>query len=385
MRARRGSIYLAVLIVVSAVTVLVLVGVALRKEINDRARTGVDMGEATRLARAGAELAAQQADNSLTTFRTTAATGKVYTGLTLGTGRISATVTDTATGLTPTASTTSWDVVADATVGQARSRLKVTLEQQEDDYRRLAEELGAVSYWPADEAAGTAVAEDVFGDHDGVYGNLNAAGLRTHVHGGIAPRIEWVNEYIRVPHNSAFEITNGTICFWVRFDAIPSIGGVQCAAVVKEDNSSTTEPDFAIWIQSSGLYYKLNNSSGPGNTINCSISKLTQGVWAHVAASWGDTGMQLFVNGKRVAQDGAAVMDLAVSGSRPACKQDWYFGVRNQPFLIYSQYWPTSGSVARVALFPSQLTEAQVDALYQSLTVPDDVLPVQGSYARVVD
>lgn len=381
--SQRGSVYVAVLAVVSAVTVLTLTGVSLRRALHERAAIGGQVSEARRLAQSGAELAIHSAHTDPAAFHSGTLDGVVLPRTTIGNGQLVVTVKDADTNVLPSAGTTNFRVVADAGVSEARSRLGFVLTKPVDEMTQAVTDLGAIAYWALDEV-NSSVALDAIGGRNGIYQTPGSAGVDTHAHGNAAPRLDWMTEAVRVPHNAAYQTANGTVAFWVRFDLIP-VSGTQFGAVVKERSSANSSMDLAFWIDDSNLNYKLENSSNQGQTISCSISKITPGQWHFIAGTWGSTGMTLYLDGSLVASSRKSHGLNAVLLTRFANAQDWYFGLRNQPYMSYSQYWPTYGSVARVSLYDRGLSESEVNRLYQASTMKGLIEVEDASFARVID
>ena len=385
MHTRRGSVYLAVLATVSAVTVLSLTGIALRKSFNERARVGSATADAHRLARSGAELAIHQAYATPDTFREQAATGTVFSARSLSDGTITASAIDLDTDATPTDVTTRYRVVSDAAVYRSRSRLAFTLETLESDFTTLARELGAVAYWPLDEATGTSLATDVIGGYNGTYNDPTRAGVDTHVHGNASPQNDWISHRTTVPHHSAFELEEGTIAFWVCWDALPTLPGMQMGAVSKERTTKDDSAHLAIYLTTGNrLVARLDNKDGDGGTAE-GTGLITAGTWHHIALTWGNK-LCLFVDGTPTTISPNVRIGLAKDGPKvDENTAPWMFGVRNQTVLFTTPAYPTFGSVARVAVFDHELNPAEISDLRDASTLPGPIVPEQGSFARVVD
>ncbi len=381
--ARHGSVYVAVLAVVAAVSVLTLSGVALRRALHERAEIGGQMSQARRLAQSGAELAIHGSQSNPDNFHASALDGVVLPVTTLGGGSLVVRVRDADTGADPTGGTTRFRVVSEATQDQARSRLGVTLTKPMDEMTEAVTALGAIAYWALDEV-GSTTAVDSLNGRNGTYQSPASAGADTHVHGNPAPRMDWMTEAVSVPHNAAFQTASGTVAFWVRFDLMP-VSGTQFGAVVKERPTANSSIDLAFWIDSSSLSFKLENSTNQGDTLTCSASKITPGQWHFIAGTWGSAGMNFYLDGVLVDSSRKSHGLNAVLLSRLANTQDWYFGLRNQPYGSYSQFWPTYGSVARVSLFDRGLTESEVSRLYEASTIKGLIEIEEGSFARVTD
>ncbi len=384
-RVRRASVYLAVMVVVAAVTALVLTGVALRTHLHERAALASNAAAVRHLATSAAELAVHAASADADAFREIAATGTLFERLPLSPGSISATVTDADTGVAVTASTTNYRVVARGDAGGAAARIAMLLETPEDELTDLMQRHpSAVAYWPLDEV-NQVPAADALGRLPGTYSVNSSAGAFTHVHGGPAPRMNWVTEFVRVPHQTAFELGNGTLFFWVRFDLKPTAAGWRMGAVSKERSPPNTAMNLTVHLEHDFLYYSLNNAGNRGATVRIPSSEIVEGQWHFVAVSWGNGGMRLYLDGVRRGENSTAVDLQAVLLGRVANTFDWYFGVRNVPESIYAQSASVFGSVARVGLLREQISDGQVGALYQATSRPPGILPVEGSFATVID
>ncbi len=385
MTRRKGSVYLATVTVVAAVTTLTLTGIALRKQIHDAAVAPVDASAAQRMALAAAEIVTHEAWTDMDRFRTTAQTGTMFHRIATDPGHISATVTDAQTGLRPTADSTRFRVITDAEVGRARYRLGMTLHIPDDALRERIESMpNALAYWPLDEI-NSLVAQEAVSGRNASYSLSSIAGAQTHAHGNPAPRMFWNTEFVRAAHHASHELSAGTLAFWARFDVKPTTSGYRMYAVSKEV-TRTNAMTLSVYLDSSGLAFELDNRHGNGATISTSTSNIIAGQWHHIAVSWGANGMELYLDGVRRSRSGGSRHGInAVLLVRSANTSDWHFGVRDLPESIYSHSSPIVGSVARVALFSGQLTGTQIQSLAQSNSTIQGIQPVAGSFTRVVD
>jgi hypothetical protein len=383
MSVRRGSVYLAVVVVVSAVTALALTGVTLRRHLHERARLGADASAARRLAQSGSELLVEAVYRDNDAFRERAAAGTVYNGVTLAPGTVSISVTDADTGTAVTGATENFQVVSEAEAGRARSRLGFQLHTPDDDLTAAIKAIPeAVAYWPLDEVNQSQATERL-ADRHGTYQVLASAGGTTHDHGNPAPLIQWHTQFVRVPHHPVYELTNGTICLWARFDLKPTTSGIQMGVISKESNPYTGAMSLALYLERDHLVLSLNDAPNKGTSIRCSSSKITQGKWHFLTITFGDAGLELYVDGKREARDAGAEIDLnSMPGffGRPANTSAWRFGVRN-----VSSPMPVFGSVARVSVFSSRLSESQIRTLRDATSLAPGIVVRPGSFARVVD
>lgn len=382
---RRGSVYLAVVTVVAAVTTLTLTGIALRKQIHDAAIAPVDATAAQRMALSAAEIVTHQAWSDMDQFRTVAQTGTIFHQVATSPGQISARVTDATSGGLPTVDTTRFRVITEAEVGRARYRLGMTLHIPDDALlERIRSIPSALVYWPLDEVNTTTAQEAIAGRH-ATYSLASIAGAQTHTHGNPSPRFYWYTEHVRAAHHASYELANGTLAFWARFDVKPSTSGYRMYAVNKEV-TRTSGMSLGVYLDSTSLVFELANRHGTGTTVTTPTSNIIAGQWHHVTVTWGSDGMELYLDGVRASRNTSARHGMnSLFLVRAANTSDWYFGVRDLPESIYAQSSPQVGSVARVALFSSRLTGSQIQSLSQSNSTIQGMQPVIGSFARIVD
>lgn len=382
---RRGSVYLAVVTVVAAVTTLTLTGIALRRQIHDAAIAPVDATAAQRMALSAAEIVTHQAWSDMNQFRTVARTGTIFQQISTSPGQISARVTDANSGGLPTVDTTRFRVITEAEVGRARYRLGMTLHIPDDALlERIRSIPSALVYWPLDEVNTTTAEESIAGRH-ATYSLASIAGAQTHTHGNPSPRMFWNTEYVRAAHHAQYELANGTLAFWARFDVKPSTSGYRMYAVNKEV-TRTSGMSLGVYLDSTNLVFDLTNRNGNGSTLTTPTSNIIVGQWHHIAVTWGSNGMEIYLDGTRRNRNTGARQGMnSVLLVRAANTSDWHFGVRELPESIYSHSSPIVGSVARVALFSSQLSGSQIESISQSSSTIQGIQPVIGSFARIVD
>jgi Concanavalin A-like lectin/glucanases superfamily len=123
-----------------------------------------------------------------------------------------------------------------------------------------------------------------------------------------------------------------------------------------------SEEDRLLWIDPSG---RLDWAVYPGsNQIVTSVTTVTSGSWDFVAATIGQAGQVLYINGAKV-------------GSGTATTSESYSGFWDLGYSLVNSGWggdvPASdyfdGSLAQVAIIPSQLSNAQISTLYGDNTL----------------
>ncbi len=138
------------------------------------------------------------------------------------------------------------------------------------------------------------------------------------------------------------------------------------------DSSSDTGQanyDRHIWITSGRIYWGVYTTAT--NIVPTAGYAVSANTWHHVVAEIGSGGQSLYIDGTRVGYSATSTTAQTFTGY-------WHLGFggeitgwANPPA---SAYWP--GSLANVAIIPSQLTAAQVTNLYTRTTAAAEIAAV---------
>jgi serine protease AprX len=120
------------------------------------------------------------------------------------------------------------------------------------------------------------------------------------------------------------------------------------------------ERDRMLWVDSSGkLVWGVYNNACDELTSSAAVNT---GSWVYAAVEVGSSGQQMYVNGSLVASS---------SNTSAQDYSGWWsigYAIANWPDAPSSYYW--KGSLAQVAIVPSQLSSSQVSTLYSDNTFP---------------
>jgi hypothetical protein len=155
---------------------------------------------------------------------------------------------------------------------------------------------------------------------------------------------------------------NFTILAWFKTTGAGTIIGM--ASQANPTSSTPTTHDRDLWVDNSGKLVWGTTVSGTYREVTSGTTLVNTGNWVFAAASIGTTsGMVLFVNGTQVGSTATYTTGASYAGW-------WSFGYT---YLTGRTDAPTSpyfnGSIAQVAVIPSQLTAAQVTALHNDTTL----------------
>ncbi|MDW3207506.1 MAG: LamG-like jellyroll fold domain-containing protein [Alphaproteobacteria bacterium] len=197
-----------------------------------------------------------------------------------------------------------------------------------------------VSHWKLDETSGSTVV-DSRGDNDGtVEGGtvLDFSGRH-----GSAADFDGSNDYIQVAHDSSMELQSGSLSFNFKSDQ------QQNTLVSKGDNGDgagqfqlTTRNDGKIRFQ----FTKENEDS-----VTVEGGSISWDSWNNVTVTWGEEGLQLYLNGSLVDSD-TSVTNGIDTNSEPL-----RFGVRDDLGDDFD------GAIDDIALYDQQLSATDISYL----------------------
>jgi hypothetical protein len=264
-------------------------------------------------------------------------------------------------------------------------------------YTAGVQSLSPVDYWPLDDTGTTAyegpvpsvLVNDASGGGDTATAEggvtLRAGGGPL---GGLAAQFDGSTGYLETA--TAINNPEGfSEVAW--FKTTSASGGTVLGFSNAQDDSQPTDDDRGIWLDDSGnVVFGVNSGTGSAYTATTS-GTYNDGAWHMVVAEIGSSGMQLYVDGTQL-----------VSSTTPTSAWDyagwWHIGWSSE--LNWANA-PTSyffsGSLSEIAVIPSQLSSAQVSALYGAGSTaafsadigalgPSEYWPLQdGSNTTVVD
>lgn len=217
------------------------------------------------------------------------------------------------------------------------------------DYRNLVKSYSPVGYWRLGESSGTSVADLSVTGNNGTYTGvtLSQAGA---ISGDPNTAVTFTgssSSYLEIPSHSAYDLTTGSVAFWFktstgtgmlfgRHDAASSFNGVNLFV------GGTGA--VSLQIKSATLQTGVSTAAGFNN-----------GSWHLVVLNFSQA------NGgtNRIYVDGISAASFTNSFA-------WNFN--NQVIRVsrsLDSFWSNfSGEIDELAIFPAQLTQAQITALY---------------------
>jgi len=255
-------------------------------------------------------------------------------------------------------------VVATAAVVYAAPPVAV---DDPSDYGAIVRAMNPVGYWRLGESIGPSAGDLGAAANDGTYVAVGL-GQTGAITGDPNPaaRFDGSSSYVVIPHDDAYLLDDGSLQLWFNFVANPSAGE---ALWTKDAVGFVTGGQLSVFLQTDGSLEVRLQSISDDYFVNSST--LNAGQWHHVVVTFGNRGMELYV-------DGALADTSPYAGGLGTTSG----GVGNyEPAAIGANTWSSApgslfplgeffdGVVDEVALFGQQLTPSEVRALYDARLV----------------
>ncbi len=216
-----------------------------------------------------------------------------------------------------------------------------------------------IAHWTMDDAYGSVTVVDASGSNDGesrstISGNrVDFDPGEGHDGGGAVEFDPADRTYVEVPHDPVLKPESGALTLWIKPDDVDGLYGLASTDSMHYDDGG----HFTAWVADGELRVRLQ-----GTDIDTTIQggSVQEGAWQHVAITWGDDGLQVFLDGGLVASDPSWTGGL---------------GGNEEPWVLGANQWASGDGVADelrdfydgqmddVALYGEQLDAAQIAEL----------------------
>ena len=181
-------------------------------------------------------------------------------------------------------------------------------------------------------------------------GTLAGAGLGPDGVGGQAATFDGIDDFVRVPSSASLMPADVTIATWVRCDSLPA--EVAALAFKRNPNNSNNEA-YALQINSAGgVRFVLGN--GYQTRLDSSATMAT-GTWHHVAATFSQPVMCVYVDGRLA---GTANHDCALAHDAAA---DLFLGAADHKYYPMGSF--VHGALDEVRIYNRALGSKEIAAL----------------------
>ncbi len=371
--SRRGGIYLLVMVGSATVTTIALVGLSLSAERRQAAQRAVNAQAATQLAHASIEMGIHTIATD-PSWRWTYGDGWWFKDHWIGDGRLALAVVDRDGGSITDAPCRPVVLRGVGIQGTSRTMLEVELEPEyvwPDDGLTVAQALGAMCYWSLDSGASPV---DSISGFSGSWEGGSPSGSAESVSCSVAARFDGVDDFVEIRQQRALELAQGSIAFWFN----QSTGQTQSGLFCKDDSVQGKTGGTGLTLSAGGLTFTMR-SGGSQYSINGDVPE--QGRWHHVVATFGASGMSLFLDGALQGTDPIAI-SWASNKAWPVVGVDAH-GPAISGTDSRSQF--LDGSVAHLSIFDRQLSEGEVLTLMDAQRAPSTMRIVPGSWRRVTE
>jgi hypothetical protein len=255
-----------------------------------------------------------------------------------------------------------------------------------DTYGDVVESHSPVAYWRLADSAGSGVATDAMGAHDGSYvqgaNSQNVAGPFSGISNSAA-NFDGVNDYVVVPSSTDFVLTEGTIQALFKVDAFNG----RDHTILSMDSSGTDTGSAYLAVDGArqDVEFYIEDNAAPvsfGDTGNHYMlsgnNSVIAGQWHHVAITFGSSGMVMYLDGVQVATN-AYTGGIGNGDNEPITigASQRYAGTEGQAISGELDRF-FDGQIAEVALYDRALSATDLavlaDAGINGFDIPGDAV-----------
>ena len=152
-----------------------------------------------------------------------------------------------------------------------------------------------ISFWQLNETSGSE-AVDSAGGHSGTYTGGASYGAEGVNSGTTAATFDGSNDYIAIPHSDDYLLDNGTIQLWFNADDTNGHQGL----FSKDSSDYDDGGHFHLYLDGNRVRLRMQSTTA---SYELASSAINADEWNHVAVSFGDDGLKLYVNGQLADSD----------------------------------------------------------------------------------
>lgn len=215
----------------------------------------------------------------------------------------------------------------------------------ESSFQQYVRDLSPVAWWRLGESSGT-IAYDVRGSNPGTYTNSPTLGRTGALagDGDYAVEFDGSNDEVVIPYAAALNPTAVTIAAWVKIDTTSG------TLIVYDSRNTAATTGFCLSVSAGKVRFGVAEAGGFSEGI--STTTLTTGVWYHIAGTYGGGNRHVYING---VLEAGPTADTYTQNTTTNSRIGRSTNSTN----------PFDGTIDEVALWNSQLTTAQILAMYQ--------------------
>lgn len=380
-RARRGGVYVLVLVVTTTVSAMALLGLKAAMSAGEQGRRVVDSISARQHAASAIEMGIYTMEAE-PDWRLTRSDGTWIDQEAIGTGTASVRVEAVGGGAY---TKDPWDAVeltGYGYAGSSRSILRAQIALSGESTRDHVSELASkdvVAYWPLNGLEGGGYETDEIGGNSLVKawaGSEVTPGLVPGLGTASAPWFGGTGGSMEAKSLDTYRaIRSVSVWFWVS-----STSGVQ-GIVTRDASGRGAGGRWELGVNNGALESLYDTSA---RTVTLSGGSVAVAQWNHALLTLDNDEMRLYLNGVRVDRRAITDLDKEIEGDAPT--ESILIGVsRRMGATTDPGSDPIRGSVCELALLEKQFSDSDALDLFQRYPLPAEYKIVTDSWERVIE
>ena len=206
-----------------------------------------------------------------------------------------------------------------------------------------------ITYFKFDSESNNEVVDEMGGSS----AELHNVDLSNNAQFGNSANLDGYNDYVEVPHSDSHELDSGTVTVWFNSDDADDRQGL----ISKDSSGFDTGGHFTVLVDDDEVKVRLQ-STDESHWVHG--GDLSDNTWHQATVSWGDDGLQLYVDGQLVDSDD-------YTGGLAGNENPWAIGANawgsGDNNLSGLSDW-FDGQIDDFAIYDQQLGAEEIQALY---------------------
>ncbi|MEM9898144.1 MAG: LamG-like jellyroll fold domain-containing protein, partial [Pseudomonadota bacterium] len=222
-----------------------------------------------------------------------------------------------------------------------------------NDYEQAVLDRNPVAFWRLDDDGSQDRVKDATGQvRDGTLNGGVMTGVQSYDGTSTAMRFDGTDDYVEIPNDPAFDLTQGAISMWFKLDNLAAV-----SALISRSATGLSDA-FDVSITPAGL---ISIDHGVDDITRTEASTVTAGEWYNLIYTWGPEGSTLYLDGEMVDQNAQAVS--LVDNDQPIIiGADSDTSTAGTTDTLESYF---NGDIADIALFDTQVRPEDASELYR--------------------
>ncbi|GGF82923.1 hypothetical protein GCM10011338_39000 [Alteromonas lipolytica] len=224
-----------------------------------------------------------------------------------------------------------------------------------------------VSHWKMDVCSLNGTAGEII-DTAGTSNGQALEGTRAENYGRFCQAVSFdgYNDHINIPHNSAYELSSGSISLWFKVANLDhNDNGAESyqALFSKDSNGRDNGGQLSIYVTNEGKFlFKHETASNTHNVYSAAVIEERER-WYHLVYTWNSTGMFVFLDGVYLGT--YTVSGLTLAGNRePVILGASAFNSSDNASYSNELAWHMLGDIDDVRIYDQPISTADVQAIY---------------------